>query len=450
MTTVDGLLRNAEFMRLAPTMTGHALCRHFEGGTLHGKTTYKIARLQALKRLEEQGALMGEPPLRVSAAASHRAPSETHTVSEDKWEVYLPSTRICTLEALLAHCKVDTSIWEVERFTLNKWEVGAKNTDGEIIVEPLFQVKATLKRKRLQSTVKAELDAMIAAAKAHSPSYTPLQRPKRSQRGHLLEISIPDLHMGKLAWNEETRGGDYDLKIAQQVFEEALEALIQKTQGFDIERICFVVGNDLLNADKLDNTTTKGTQQQVDGRYQKVFATTRQMMVRGIERLMSIADIDVLMVPGNHDSQSVYCLGDSLDCWFRASPNVTIHNEPTGRKIYRYGQCLILFAHGDKQPLKDLPLQMATDYPQEWGATRWRECHAGHLHRSSANEYAGHSEHKGVRVRVLPSLCASDSWHTDNGYTGNLRSAEAYVWDAEQGLQSIVMHTLQPPMQSHI
>ena len=51
-----------------------------------------------------------------------------------------------TLDDLLASCDVDTEIWDVERYVVNKWEVAMKM--GETIVHrPLFQVKAWLVRK---------------------------------------------------------------------------------------------------------------------------------------------------------------------------------------------------------------------------------------------------------------------------------------------------------------
>lgn len=58
--------------------------------------------------------------------------------------------RIVTLEQLLNYCQVDLDVWAVEHHTINKWEIGAKTDEGEIVVEPLFQVKAYLKRRNLE------------------------------------------------------------------------------------------------------------------------------------------------------------------------------------------------------------------------------------------------------------------------------------------------------------
>jgi hypothetical protein len=39
--------------------------------------------------------------------------------------------------------------WEIERHIINKWEVGAKDEEsGKIITEPLYQVKACIKKRK--------------------------------------------------------------------------------------------------------------------------------------------------------------------------------------------------------------------------------------------------------------------------------------------------------------
>lgn len=74
------------------------------------------------------------------------------------------STRITTLEQLIDICKIDLSVWMIDRYVINKWEVGRKaqtkdiqisdgvitgeiSDSGGINVEPLFQVKVTLVRR---------------------------------------------------------------------------------------------------------------------------------------------------------------------------------------------------------------------------------------------------------------------------------------------------------------
>lgn len=61
-------------------------------------------------------------------------------------EIEIKDNRIRTLDEIIKQCNVDLSIWNVDRHVINKWEVGIKDEDGHIIVEPLYQVKVWLSK----------------------------------------------------------------------------------------------------------------------------------------------------------------------------------------------------------------------------------------------------------------------------------------------------------------
>jgi hypothetical protein len=362
-------------------------------------------------------------------------PSERNEIAGNKWIISLPKTRIHTLEELIAYCQIDLSSWEVERFICNKWEVGMRPLEGTIdpIVTPLFQVKAFLRKKQNIEDAKREIEELRTRALTVRPVQSRISKANAS--GNLLEIGIPDHHFGQLAWGEETGGGNYDVKIAKDIFNQALYALIDRVKEHKFESVLFALGNDLLNADNIENQTTFGTPQTTDGRYQKTFATVRDLTIDGIERLRLIAPVKVVMVPGNHDRLSVWHLGDSLQCWFHNYKDVEIDNRPLYRKYFRFGSVMLMFTHGDKSDKAGLPLLMATEQPEMFGQTKFREIHTGHTHRAQMNET------NGVRVRVLPSLCQPDDWHYDKGFVGNIRSAEAYVWNKDEGLIGTAVYT---------
>lgn len=46
----------------------------------------------------------------------------------------------------------------------------------------------------------------------------------------------------------------------------------------------------------------------------------------------------------------------------------------------------------------------------------------------------GAEDLNGVTIRLLRSLSATDAWHFDKGFVGTPRGAEAFLWDAEDGL----------------
>ena len=99
--------------------------------------------------------------------------------------------------------------------------------------------------------------------KNHTFSYEKIKR-EPLNRPHLLVIDPADVHIGKLASSFET-GEDYNNQVAVQRVREGVDGILQKAQAFDIEKIIFVAGNDILHVDTPRRTTTSGTPQDTDG-----------------------------------------------------------------------------------------------------------------------------------------------------------------------------------------
>lgn len=249
----------------------------------------------------------------------------------------------------------------------------------------------------------------------------------------MLEIDIFDLHLGKLAWAKETGYEHYDIKIAKLLFEEALETLIARTAGHKFSEVILPIGNDFFHTDNLTGETTMGTRQDMDGRFHKTAHIGRQLMVSAIERLRAVAPVRGIVAPGNHDQLSAWHLGDSLECWFHSASDVSIDNLPTLRKYHEFGNTMLMFTHGNRGKQIDYPLLMATEQPQMWGRTKYREAHLGHLHKTKMRDSFKVDENHGVRVRTISSLCATDAWHAEHQFVGNLRQAEAFVWHRDEG-----------------
>jgi len=363
------------------------------------------------------------------------APDLTSEVSGNTWNLHMPKTRIHTLDELLEYCKVDLSIWEVTNFKVNKWEMGyVDRSNNKAAEHALYQVTATLKKRVEMVAVLKEIERLKAEAKALARVPKAIAR-KSNNSGNMLEINIPDIHFGKLAWGTETMYENYDSTIAEQMYMRALATLLERVKGYSFDKIIFVVGNDLFNSDNIENQTTKGTIVTTDGRYHKTFWKVRRTITRCIEMLREIAPVEVLLVPGNHDNLSVWHLGDSLECFFANYEDVEIENLPTPRKYVEFGNVMLMFTHGDKGKRQEYPQLMASERSEMWGRTRYRECHTGHTHMTKVDEKYG------CRVRVLPALCPPDDWHSEQGLVGNLRNAEAYVWNAEEGLIAIAIYT---------
>ncbi len=138
------------------------LAKQFLAAKPDAKSTDLCFALHCRKQTAQQiyKELKGDPTVAAVPAVAPepgRELTETNELTNEKWTISLPKTRIHTLEELLKYCEVDTTVWDVERFICNKWEVGAKDINDVVQVTPLFQVKAFLRKKQA-----ADLDGYVA------------------------------------------------------------------------------------------------------------------------------------------------------------------------------------------------------------------------------------------------------------------------------------------------
>jgi hypothetical protein len=95
---------------------------------------------------------------------------------------------------------------------------------------------------------------------------------------------------------------------------------------------------------------------------------------------------------------------------YENEPRVTIDVSPKSHHFYRFGECLIMTNHGERQKAADLALYLAANMPREWGETRHRYIITGHVHHDTAKEVPG------AIVETLRTLASADDWHERSGY----------------------------------
>jgi hypothetical protein len=337
---------------------------------------------------------------------------------------------------ILVRFRIDTSVWYIKKLKVNAWEIGAKLPSGQIATEPLYQTTAWLERVEgvaIYQEIAARLRADMLAWRP--PTYKAVRRTPVLD-SHMLEVCIADLHLGLYAWGQEA-GADYDLAIAERIFIHAMDDLLAKVAPFPIERVVLALGGDILHVDQsiggAGGATTAGTPQDVDDRWQKAFRVAVAMLVRAVEKLREIAPVEIIVVPGNHDLDRLFGVGEVLTAWFRQDPEVVVTNTPSPRTYLQHGCVLLGYTH---KKVKDLALTMANEAPEAWAATAGghREWHTAHLHAADLEEVGG------VRIRTVPALAANSAWATEHGFR-HLRCAEAFLWHREKafiGLFSVM------------
>lgn len=281
------------------------------------------------------------------------------------------------------------------------------------------------------------LDNVTDLIETHSPYYPKIKRDKNAN--HLLVVNPADIHIGKYANQVET-GNGYDVETACMRVLEGLEGLIAKAEGFDIERVLFCVGNDILHIDNVYNTTTKGTRQDVDGKWWEHFEFALELYVKCVEILREIAPVDVLHSMSNHDYQSGYHLAHALKSWFRNDNEVSFDISVAHRKYYQYGENLIGLEHGDGAKMDKLPLLMAQERPKMWSDTKYRYWYLHHLHHKVKHKWLDAKDFIGVTVEYMRSPSGTDSWHSRKGFCGTPKAVEGFLHEKTSGQVARLVH----------
>ena len=343
---------------------------------------------------------------------------------------------------MLASCEVNLYEWEVDKYDIGTYEVTGFNKEREPITITMFRTKAWLKKIKPELNLKQIKEHLIEDLRNLSPYIPKKERKRPEDRNdlHLLEISAFDLHLGKIG----IKGDEYSLDIAEKRLFEAIEHLLYRAQGYYIDKILFIVGHDLLNSDGdwPIPSTTKGTPQFNNSYHIDMYRTARKLMIRAIDMLSEIANIHVMVIPGNHDRESVMHLGDSLELYYMNNENIKVDNGDCLMKGLVYGNNLIISDHGDGPKIADLPGIISQRFKNVWSNIDYVEVHRGHFHKNRAMKLQAIEELSGITVRNLSSLTATDYWHDSKGFIGNIKKAQAFIYNRNNGLQGILNYNV--------
>ena len=299
------------------------------------------------------------------------------------------------------------------------------------------EVSVKINNKETVVSFEEMRDSFVTKLEKHSPTFKKLKR-KDNKDGHLLIIDIADLHIGKLAESTES-GQQYNTDIAVKRGLEGVQGVLNKSKGFNIDKILFVIGNDVLHTDNTKSTTTSGTPQDTDRMWHSNYIIARDMYIEIISSLMQIADVHIVHNPSNHDYMSGFMLADSIFCWFRKSKNITWDVSISHRKYFMYGCSLIGTSHGDGGKMDTLPLTMAVE-SEDWSKATYRYIYLHHIHHNKKYKFLTSSDFPGITVEYLRSPSGTDSWHHRNQYQHAPKAVEGFIHSKEYGQVAKITH----------
>lgn len=324
----------------------------------------------------------------------------------------------------LLSCEIERAYWDVSMRLRQGQDEEGKNLPDLPVKKTNHAYKCRVRVRPIQQIISSD---MIRELFETLPAPNLYIYHGTNHANKMIEFPIMDLHLGKLAWDDET-GENWDLKIAEQTFRKIISEGLERLKTYNIkpERIIFPIGQDFFHFDTPRSTTANGTIVDSDTRWQKMFAKGAELLVWAIENLRREAPVECMYISGNHDKMLSYCLVYTLNAYFRNCDNVTVDVSPMVRKYIDYGINLIGYSHGSEEG-KRIETLMQAEVPELWGKSKFREWHLGHLHHENVQEDGG------VIVRRLSSVTSTDSWHKEKGYVGAVRKAQIFVWDKLTG-----------------
>lgn len=333
-----------------------------------------------------------------------------------KWAWRKRVTRLCPQFEETAHRGNSVNEFINEQWitprAVKHWRLKQKLDDGT-------QISAFFRNPSYESMMDDLEESIIESMKNHVPQYPTIKR-KKNNTPHLLVIDPADIHLGKLA-REFSAGDEYDNQIAIQRCLEGVQWILEKAQGFNIEHILLIGGNDILHVDNKNRTTTRGTPQDTDGMRDENYLLWQKLYVDIMEILMSVADVTFMFCPSNHDETNWWFLCQSLEVWFRDCKHANFLISNKKRKYFSYWKNLIGGTHGDWAKEKDLPIIMSVEAKDLWAQSEHRYWYLHHKHHKIAKDYIG------VCLEYLRSQSGTDKRHADKGYIWVPKAIEWFI-----------------------
>jgi hypothetical protein len=301
-----------------------------------------------------------------------------------------------------------------------------KNKQASVrVTNPLFEKPEEKQFQDLTTT-------LIKDLQEYAPNFVKLERIENKD-SYLLVLDPADIHIGKLSKHFET-GEDYNNQIAVHRVLAGVKGILQKVSSFNIDKILFIGGNDILHIDNPKRTTTSGTPQDTDGMWFENFIIAKNLYIDVLEILLPIADVHFCFNPSNHDYTNGFFLAQVIETYFKNCQNITFDTSIAHRKGFRYYNNLIGTTHGDGAKQELLPLLMAQEFPMEWSLTKHRYVYTHHVHHKTSKDYVG------ITVESLRSPSSADSWHSRNGYQHSPKAVEGFLHCKNNGQIARITH----------
>ncbi len=296
-------------------------------------------------------------------------------------------------------------------------------------------IQSWVKSREDEEHSAAKFRAFIEGCKDEIPHELPVTAPSFVMADMLSQYTVTDMHLGALAWNEETGRGDYDLSIGEKLFVDWFGAAIASAPPARTAILAQL--GDFLHYDSFKSVTPEhGHQLDADSRYPKMVRTAIRAKRKVIRMLLAKHEhVHIKMSDANHDPAGEVWLRELFAVLYEDEPRVTVDTSPGTYLAYEHGDVALFYHHGHRKGLRKVDSMFAARFREIYGRTRFAYGHTGHKH---ADELLTTNL---MKVEQHETLAAPDAYGS-NWMSG--RSAKVINYHARRG--EVGRITLTPEM----
>ena len=252
----------------------------------------------------------------------------------------------------------------------------------------------------------------------------------------LCQYTITDVHLGCLAWHEETGNDDYDLSIAEKLLEDWFAAAIDMAPRAQTAILAQL--GDLLHHDSHESVTPAHRNVlDADSRFQKMVRVAIRVLRKIVGRLLTKHEfVHIVMADANHDPASEAWLRELFAAFYETEPRVTVDNSAGTYYVYRHGDVSLFYTHGHRRGVNNSDSVFAGRFREIYGSTKFSYAHLGHRHSDELKTT------NLMKVEQHETLAAPDAYAANKGYLSG-RSAKVIVYHKSFGEVSRLVLTPQ-------
>lgn len=242
----------------------------------------------------------------------------------------------------------------------------------------------------------------------------------------LCQYTVTDVHMGALAWHEETGNEDYDLKIAESLLDRWFATAIEFAPN--AQTAIFAQLGDLLHHDSHESVTPAHRNVlDADSRFQKMVRAAIRVIRKIVARLLAKHEfVHLVMADANHDPASEAWLRELFSAFYENEPRVTVDNGAGTYYVYQHGDVSLFYHHGHRRSVKDVDAVFAGRFREVYGKTKFSYAHLGHRHNDELKTT------NLMKVEQHETLAAPDAYAANKGYLSG-RSAKVITYHKRVG-----------------